>query len=104
MPEKITCENCASIADYERNEKLIPGHLKKLTKLKGRGNFYRGEEYQRSDYWLHQCPECKGYFQHVHDFYSDPKSTMGLGRDEDDWWYLGRMNENEAKERLEGLE
>ncbi|MBK8395682.1 MAG: hypothetical protein IPL26_10640 [Leptospiraceae bacterium] len=55
---------------------------------------------QLSKYRLLQCPQCKQYFEDGHHFYSDPESTMGLGRDEDEWFRLTRLSQTKVSKTL----
>jgi uncharacterized C2H2 Zn-finger protein len=60
------------------------------------GSYYRGESLQLTTFQLLKCPECETFYEDAHYYYSDPESTMGLGRDEDDWYVLKRLTKKEA--------
>ncbi|MEA5417993.1 hypothetical protein VB712_02080 [Spirulina sp. CCNP1310] len=102
------CPTCGEIPDS------LSGHLPnsaeqlkicktKLTLLPGDGHYYRGESGQLTEFKLMQCPTCSTYFEDAHHYYSDPQSTMGLRRDEDDWLALERLSEEMAQTRLRQL-
>lgn len=95
------CTKCGSIPDFV--EKDFRKYLLKLSKVKGSGRYYRGEEYQLTTFVLYKCSECNVFFEYAHHYYSDPESTMGLARDEDDWYVLRRINNKRKEELLEKL-
>jgi len=97
------CRICKTIPDNVGQAADIDTHRQKLTKIAGQGHYYRGEEYQLSKFSLRQCPECDTYYEDAHHYYSDPQSTMGLARDEDDWVLLTRLRAEQASERLQQL-
>ncbi len=101
------CPTCGKIPDYlsghtAKNEQQIQRFKKKLTPLPGASTYYR-ESGNLTRFKLMQCPTCGTYFEDAHHYYSDPQSTMGLGRDEDDWLALERLSEELAQTRLRQL-
>lgn len=101
------CPTCGDIPDS------LSGHLpdpaeqiehfkKKLTPLPGKSSYYRGSG-QLTEFQLMQCPTCSTYFEDAHYYYSDPESTMGLCRDEDDWFVLERLGAELAQKRRQQL-
>jgi len=96
---KITCEICKKIPERVDGANKINKFRNLLVKIEGSGRYYRGESLQLSTFSLLKCPECGTYYEDGHHYYSDPESTMGLGRDEDDWYCLERLND-EWKETL----
>jgi ribosomal protein L37AE/L43A len=103
--EKHDCPHCGDIPEYKLEDDLkgLPKHLSLLKALKGNGRYYRGETLQLTTYQLYQCEKCEVYYEYGHHYYSDPESTMGLYREEDDWWVLKRLDEENAEKRLKGL-
>jgi hypothetical protein len=97
------CSNCGEIPDTVEKTEDIAKYRKKLHSVKGAGHYYRGESLQLSNYKLLQCPSCSTYFEDGHHFYSDPESTMVLGRDEDEWFRLIRLSPDLEKKRLAEL-
>ncbi len=97
-----TCSICNKMPERVEGDKKIAKFRKKLEKL-GDGRYYRGEEMQLSTFNLLKCSECNTYYEDGHHYYSDPESTMGLGRDEDDWYTLIRLSETAAQKLLAKL-
>jgi len=99
---KNNCHNCNS-KDYNKTSATQSKFLNKLEKLDGRGRYYRGAECQLTTFLLYSCPKCKKVYEYGHFYYSDPESTMGLGRDEDEWDSITKLNREKIKERKEQL-
>lgn len=97
-----SCRICQNIPDYSEDSKRLQ-FTPKLKRLKGRGEYYRGEEYQLSVFTLLQCPQCGTYYEETHHYYSDPQSIMGMVRDEDDWYALERLSDEMAITRLKQI-
>lgn len=99
------CTVCGDIPEMLtiRSESHLAQCLAPLTRLEGEGRYYRGSEMQLSTFRLVKCPACTTYFELTHSYYSDPESTMGLYRDEDDWYELHRLGPESALERLGDL-
>ena len=95
------CPNCSSIPDHEEEPKSIDRHRNKLKRIGGGGRYYRGDSLQLSTFNLYICPECGDFFEDGHHFWSDPESTMGLYREEEDWFVLKRLDRETAIELLE---
>lgn len=103
-PDPDPCKICHKIpANISRNDKAIARAQKKLTPIPGGGVYYRGESCQLTRFQLFRCPSCDTHYEYVHYFYSDPESTMGLGRDEDDWYVLSRLDSETMATRLRQL-
>ena len=102
--KRTQCSICKDISERVSDEAEIANYRKKLKEIAGQGRYYRGETYQLSVFRLLQCPQCDTYYEDGHHFYSDPESTMGLGRDEDDWYLLIKLSESKANERLKQLD
>ena len=98
------CKICNKIPERVDGEKDINKFRKFLVKVEGSGRYYRGESMQLSTFCLLQCSECKIYYEDGHHYYSDPESTMGLGRDEEDWYMLRRIDKEEAEKLKSKLE
>jgi len=101
------CPTCGEISDslsshLPNQAEQIERFKNKLTSLPGNSSYYRGSG-QLTEFKLLQCPICSTYFEDAHYYYSDPESTMGLGRDEDDWFVLDRLSEEVAQKRLRQL-
>ena len=99
---KSDCSICKDISILVKDRKIILEFAKSLNKV-GTGRYYRGEEYQLSEFKLLQCTECQIYFGDAHHYYSDPQSTMGMARDEHDWFNLHRLSEDTAATGLSQL-
>ena len=102
MGNKKKCNNCKDIPPLEEKLNKMKLYRKKLTQL-GSGRYYRGQDLQLSTFTLWQCADCKTYFEDSHHYYSDPESTMGLGRDESDWYNFRRLKADKAKILLEKI-
>ena len=97
------CPNCNFIKATITEPRAIERCRSRLKPVPGQGRYYRGEEYQLSLFRLWQCPECSDHFEDAHHFYSDPQSTMGLARDEEEWFNFSRLTPEELAERLDQL-
>ncbi len=103
LKESDTCSVCKNIPMRVDEKMGIEKYRSMLIKISGFGKYYRGEEYQLSEYKILKCPECEIYYEDAHHYYSDPESTMGLARDEDDWFILTRLDEKTAEKLLNDL-
>jgi len=98
-----SCSKCKEIPESVDGIRKINKFKKLLTEVGGTGRYYRGEEMQLSMFDLLKCPECGTYYENGHHYYSDPESTMGLGRDEDEWFILRRLSVEAAQKLLKKL-
>ncbi|HNT78530.1 MAG TPA: hypothetical protein PKH77_26260 [Anaerolineae bacterium] len=99
----LACPQCQHTPRYMKNEREIARLKQRLTAIAGEGHYYRGEECQLSEFRLLQCPDCGVYYEDGHHYYSDPESTMGLARDEEDWYAMEKLDADAAAERLRQL-
>ena len=100
------CPCCDKLPEYLKEEKPkeMVELLNGLIAVEGKGSYYRGESLQLTTFRLYQCPECQTYYEYGHHFWSDPQSTMGLYREEDDWWVFKRLEGKWIEKRLKDLE
>ncbi len=103
IPATSVCHKCKSTSRYVQNETEIARLKQRLNAIAGEGHYYRGEDCQLSEFRLFQCPDCGTYYEDGHYYYSDPESTMGLARDEEDWYAMYKLDAEEAAERLRQL-
>ncbi|TVQ60085.1 MAG: hypothetical protein EA366_03930 [Spirulina sp. DLM2.Bin59] len=102
-----TCPTCGDIPNYlpgysSKGMQRIKGFRKRLKAIPGANTYYRNSG-NLTRFKLRRCPTCGTYFEDAHHYYSDPQSTMGLGRDEDDWYALERLSAEVAEKRLRQL-
>lgn len=97
---KKDCSICNQIPERVEEDSKIIKFRKLLIHTRKEGSYYRGESLQLTTFQLLKCPECGTWYEDAHYYYSDPESTMGLGRDEDDWYVLKRLTNEEANELL----
>ncbi len=93
---KKDCKTCEMIPDRVEEDSKISKFRKLLVPEGKKGRYYRGESLQLTTFQLLKCTECGTFFEDAHYYYSDPKSTMGLDRDEDDWYVLKRLTKKET--------
>jgi len=99
----MTCATCGSLPPSTLSQPEITRGKDRLRLLARNGRYYRRSG-DLTEFDLHQCPLCGAFFECAHHHYSDPESTMGMGRDESDWYELERLGRKQAIERLKDLQ
>jgi len=101
--KKKKCRLCGRIPEVTTRYGQICSYENKLSSVGGRGVYYRGPEAQRTEYRLYKCLECKKFFESSTNYYSDPDSDMGMGRDSSESHSFQRIKPKRTRELLERL-
>lgn len=86
MQNNKSCTICINRPSEKEHYDSLNYFTDKLTPISPKGRYYRGEDSQLTEFIISKCPECGAIYDIRTYYYSDPESSMGMGRDEKEWY------------------